>query len=295
MEAGTGIEPVFTDLQSRNNVIEFNALDPKKVSDKPGTQDERDTRQNAVQTCEAEYLRRAERARPLQNWSSNRWGWKRAIRRDAYLSDAAKLLAATLCDDFAHHETAVCNPSVETLAEALAKSERSIQRALAELKDGHWIAVAAVQGRGRKNEIRFLNGDGTVALTPSQKVTALSPKEPEKVTTVTLKGDKRVTPYNKDKPNKNQRACASREAEDPRQPHQRKVVHFGSHNLTAWNAWLAERGFKFAVEQLAPKASDRDGVGYDMPGRMPPAKYDKIGEVIADRYFGFLLGKLTDA
>ena len=43
MEAGTGIEPVFTDLQSNRLHSENSALDRKKYQDKPGTLREPDT------------------------------------------------------------------------------------------------------------------------------------------------------------------------------------------------------------------------------------------------------------
>ncbi|WP_246175229.1 hypothetical protein [Paracoccus limosus] len=43
MEAGTGIEPVFTDLQSNRLRSENSALDQKKYQDKPGTPREPDT------------------------------------------------------------------------------------------------------------------------------------------------------------------------------------------------------------------------------------------------------------
>ena len=226
----------------------------------------------------------------VSNWSADRWNWKRAVRRDARLSDAAKVLAAALCDDFAHHETAFCNPLVETLAEALAKSTRSVQRALAELKDAMWVAVAEVKGRGRKNEISFLKGDGTVAFIPSEKVTRLSPKEPEKVTAVAQKGDRSVTPCNKDKPTKNQKAREAEANEDPRQPHQRAVVPHGSHHLADWNAWLASNGFSITVEQIAPKTSDAKSIGFDMPTRVPP-EAGSIPERIACRYVNYLLRK----
>ena len=43
MEAGTGIEPVFTDLQSRSFSPKNNTINLKKYHDKTGTPHERDT------------------------------------------------------------------------------------------------------------------------------------------------------------------------------------------------------------------------------------------------------------
>lgn len=135
----------------------------------------------------------------MRDWNRERWHWKRAVRKDTRLSDAAKLLAVALCDDFAHHETAFCNPEVGTIAEALGKSDRSVQRAIQELRKAEWIVVQYARGRGRSSQISFKKGDGTVEFEASKKVTSMASNDLEKVTTVAQKGDNRVTPYNEPK------------------------------------------------------------------------------------------------
>jgi len=169
-------------------------------------------------------------ARRHVQWSDTRWAWKRGVRQDASLSDAAKVLAAALCDDWANHESGFCNPSVATLAKSLGKAERSIQRAIAALKAAGWLDTV-VRGRGDRggngkgdqgSEFVFLMAQPQAPETVSEaagndaeKVTPLAPfrdkGDTQRVTLVTVKGDNRVvppcTPY-KDKPTLNQGARA---------------------------------------------------------------------------------------
>lgn len=152
-------------------------------------------------------------ARRSVSWSDTRWDWKRGVRQDDRLPDAAKVLAAALCDDWANHNTGFCNPSVATLARALGKAERSVQRSIAALKAAGWLETV-VRGRGDRgghgkgeqgSEFVFLMADPRATEVPVQtaetaieKVTELSPfrekGDTERVTPVTVKGDIRVIP-----------------------------------------------------------------------------------------------------
>ena len=102
---------------------------------------------------------------PVSDWKTGRFKWLSAVRRDGRLSDAAQLLAVALTLDFAHHETAFCNPSIGRLSDHLRKCERTVQRAMLELRTAHWISVSQATGRGNKNsEVTFLIGDGFAKL-----------------------------------------------------------------------------------------------------------------------------------
>ncbi|QDY70011.1 helix-turn-helix domain-containing protein [Qingshengfaniella alkalisoli] len=151
------------------------------------------------------------------NWNKHRWNWKRAVKRDPRLSDAAKLLAVSLVDDFANHQTARCTMRIETLAECHGKSKRSIQRALSELRNLSWIEVNHRRGPGAKSKIVFLDGDGIVPVSSPEKVAELAAYRENKTTDVSFYGnekatdmtqidDNRVTPYIE--PNKNQNGYA---------------------------------------------------------------------------------------
>lgn len=183
-------------------------------------------------------------ARAVADWKADRFLWNRLVRKDARVSDAAKLVATALCYDFAHHETGFCNPSVETIANAVGKSPRAVQRALAELRSLSWITIRHGHGRGNRNEILFMEGDGSLTFRASEKVTRMADHRPEKVTAVAAKGARSVatpcTPY-KDKPLQKPKARETSSGIDATErpyPHLADVAAPGSDREAEWDAWL---------------------------------------------------------
>jgi hypothetical protein len=226
----------------------------------------------------------------ITDWKTDRFQWNRLIRKDDRLSDAAKLLATALCYDFAHHETGFCNPSVDTIADAVGKSPRAVQRALAELRGLSWITIRHGHGRGNRNEILFLKGDGTVAFKPSEKVTRMADHRHEKVTPVATKGDRSVappcTPY-KDKPNSNQKAGAQtfrvEQTERP-SPHCVSVAEDGGHAHGEWDDWLGKRGLPSLREMGRKSSMAGKKPGWDVPFCRPPNPDDPIATNIAVKF-----------
>ena len=115
------------------------------------------------------------------NWKLTRNDWKRSIRRDVSLSYPARMVAWSLCDDYANHETGFCNPKVETLAHASGVSLRACQRALAELRAAGLISIEYAEGRGDRSEISFMSGLGKHALKASERVTYMASRDTENV------------------------------------------------------------------------------------------------------------------
>lgn len=76
-----------------------------------------------------------------------------AINQDRELSNAAKVIAATLVCHFHNTVTGRCFPTLEQLAEAAAMCRRSVCAAVKELKRTGWIRGKFGGGRGRANEI----------------------------------------------------------------------------------------------------------------------------------------------
>lgn len=227
---------------------------------------------------------------PVTDWKSDRFQWNRLIRRDDRLSDPAKLLATALCYDFAHHETGFCNPSVETIADAVGKSPRAVQRALAELRGLSWIAVRHGHGRGNRNEILFMKGDGSVAFKASEKVTRMADHRSEKVTLAASKGDRSVatpcTPY-KDKPIQKPKGRATGTRIDATErpfPHLADVAEMGSDREEDWDVWLAERNLPSLSEQ-GRLSSNAKGRGWDVPYCRPPSPDDPHTNRIALSFF----------
>lgn len=242
-------------------------------------------------------------ARRVVSWRDTRWDWKRGVREDARLTDAAKVLAAALCDDWANCDTGFCNPSIKTLASALGKSERSIQRSIAALKDAGWVDTI-VRGRGDRggrggergeqgSEFVFLiAGESTAAKTDnrpvhsSEKVTQLAPfkarVDAQRVTPVTVKGDIRVappcTPY-KDKPNSNQ------SARDPAAAPCRLMhpISIGGADAENWQGWLRGRGHP-DLAALSVRAEYAGDEVWLVPLRRPPVAGDEIERRIVQRW-----------
>ncbi len=237
----------------------------------------------------------------VSGWKNSRWAWKDAVCRAADLTDGAKLLAVRIVDSFAHHETAFCNPSIETMAEALGKSGRSIQRALVELQAAGWIRVDHAKGRGRTSKISFLTGPCATAFdgpekvtrlaarhadqqetqtenlperetdgeeTRQEKVTAASPFPSEKVTTLAKKGDSRVTPILKPKNNQNSRAVATEALSRPA-PHLRKFVAVGSDFAAEWDKYHDAKGFQ-PLAVIGLRVMNEGVACYDLPFNRPP-------------------------
>lgn len=231
-------------------------------------------------------------ANPVTDWGNSRWAWKKAVRSDSRLSDAAKVLAAALCDDFAHHETGFCNPHVGTLATALAKSDRAIQRALAELRKVGWIDTLQHPGRGKTSQILFLKGDGAVAFCPPEKVTHLSSYRAERVTPVAVKGDRSVappcTPY-KDKPKLNQKAGATARPA----PNCVKVIVPDSAEEGLWNDWL-ERHRLPSLALMGVRSSNSAGRGWDAPFPVPPNDDDALEYRITMKWANWAASRMVE-
>ena len=243
---------------------------------------------------------------PVSDWKSGRFKWLSAVRRDDRLSDAAQLLAVALTLDFAHHETAFCNPSIGTLSKHLRKCERTVQRAMLELRKALWINVWQATGRGNQNSrVTFLHGDGlakvkgknnvvNLSLGASESPTNSSDQEAESPTNLSSKPDKFVQPlYNKDKPvlNHSAGACARETAptgvcdqvERP-SPQCRKVAVENGEDEAEWNGWLSKRGFP-TLRELGRRSSNAQGRGWDVPFRRPPSTDEKIAQSIAMKFF----------
>ncbi len=229
-------------------------------------------------------------------WKLARWEWKNAVCEDRNLSDAAKLLACRLCDRFAHHETAFCNPTVQTLADALGKSVRSVQTALAELRGAQWIVIQYAKGRGKSSEISFLSGHGKAALIVSEKVKSLPTVGTEgvqksapltmtddrrRVQTSVKKGASGGTPFFK-KEKDNQTTRKSGGDEPPEPPAYTGIlfkIDRGSHNEASLNGYLTD-GWGVDLTQL----DRRHGDGWAVPCKVPPRDDDRTERVIFGRW-----------
>lgn len=301
-----GKHPSFVHGQiSTGYAPSVNPSDPPGAKENPGAlAGATGANSKAHESADESYARRASIARrkPLGNWNRQRWAWKRAVKRDARLSKTAKLVAITLCDDFAHHETARCNPFVATLGEATGDPERTVRRALAEIEAAGWIARHKGRGRGRPSEITFTADRTAGAIIPDnvEELAAYRPTDTENP------HSERVPPVagqdtrrrNSDRPDaarkpvtsgrshiepKRTKDAGAREAGPRRPVPWSRVVPFGSDGEREWQAWLVEKGLPPLAEigRAMPE-------GWDMSRAWPPSAGDEAGTADALRFVSWL-------
>ncbi|MGA0541045.1 helix-turn-helix domain-containing protein [Neotabrizicola sp. VNH66] len=255
-------------------------------------------------------------------WSKVRWGWKRAVKRDARLSKTAKLIAVTLVDEFANHANGRCNPFIATLGEATGDPERTVQRALGDLEACGWIIRSKGNGRGRPSSITFTSDSAKGAIAPPN-VSEITARHTDNRGADMSKGVPSVAPVrgayrvpetaqkgvtgggSHSEPRKNQKLRAyaqtpaggaskidripathtqlpSRIPERP-QLNLAAVAHHGSDRERVWDDWLRRRGFPKLVD-LGVKSSDAEGRGWEIPCRYPPTEHNAVESMMAHRW-----------
>ncbi|WP_310459358.1 helix-turn-helix domain-containing protein [Ruixingdingia sedimenti] len=255
-------------------------------------------------------------------WSKVRWGWKRAVKRDARLSKTAKLIAVTLVDEFANHANGRCNPFIATLGEATGDPERTVQRALGDLEACGWIIRSKGNGRGRPSSITFTADSAKGAVAPpnvseitarhtdnrdadmSKTVPPMAPirgayRVPETAQKGVTSGGSHSEPRKNQKVRAYARAPArgasppDRIAAAPAHPPNgmperprltlAAVAHLGSDRERVWDEWLRRRGFPTLAE-LGVKSSDAEGRGWEIPCRYPPTEHNAVESMMAHRW-----------
>ncbi|QFT81177.1 hypothetical protein FIU89_11205 [Roseovarius sp. THAF27] len=89
-------------------------------------------------------------------WKHQRFSWLEGVRRDADLSDRAKLTAHVLALDFTNAQTMRCDPSFRQIAEILGRSQDTAKRAVRELIEAGWLTRDGGLGRGNNTNYGFL-------------------------------------------------------------------------------------------------------------------------------------------
>lgn len=237
----------------------------------------------------------------MDNWTKDRWAWKRAAIADKLLSAPAKILARALVDNWANGKTGFCNPKVQTMADALGKDVRSIQRALASLENNGWITVRH-QGRAKSSVITFVfivaesatSDDVTYLahtgadshlneadLADQKGDSSVTNSGTERVTEHVEKGDSSVTPSFRE-PMCEPKAHAH-EAHAQGRPSLFKGhlvrIEEGSFQEADWNGYLRRLGLA-GLDQLALA---HEGF-YLVPFTTPPWLGDEIGNRIAQKW-----------
>lgn len=212
---------------------------------------------------------------------------------DGELTPLARLVACSLAQGFANHETAECRPGLAALMKAVAASRSTVLRALNDLTLRGWIERRGGEAPGRAATYAFRSPSDQRA----ERVSNMTPERvptvtPERVSSVDATGvipeKSPCTPY-KDKPHMNQKA----------QPHPRAalrplpqpqcmttIIEPGSLAAERWDAWLVAEGFK-----PLDRIGHREGAGWRMPVTVAPSKGEAIPYSIALRWAGWLRSK----
>ncbi|MBV7408190.1 helix-turn-helix domain-containing protein [Maritimibacter sp. DP1N21-5] len=162
-------------------------------------------------------------------WDRARWVWLESVRRDASINATARLVAHVLALDFANYNTLQCDPSNGDLADILGVSEDTVRRAIADLRDAHWIARVRGNGRRNKSNYGFLTSAKVVTLKGGKfagKRGADTPpfKGSERVANLREKGSKFAGAYNKAKPYKNHKGATGVETPAPKRSENPAVI-----------------------------------------------------------------------
>lgn len=232
-------------------------------------------------------------ARP-GGWAKERWNWIGAVMADGSLTMAARLVAVSLAQGFANHETAECRPGLAALMTAVAASRATVLRALADLQSHGWIERRGGNAPGKVAAYVFRNpGEAPEQVSPvrPEQVSSARPEQvsslrPEQVSSVSGTGLNPATPpippY-KDQPQLNHKyarqnppsaRAAIRGLEMP-QCATRLVVP-GSAEAERWDDWLARAGFP-ALDRIGRQRNGR----WLMPISTAPDPGDEIPYRIA--------------
>lgn len=209
-----------------------------------------------------------------------RFKWSKAVRRSD-VNSTAKTLADTLALDFANSKTGQLNPSRATLARSINKSEATVKRALATLRDAGWLAcIDDRTGRNRTASYRLLMPGHAAGNThtPTANAGQKGPATQKQsgVRSGRNAGQSRNVHIRK-KHNIEQKARAS--DPDVRPDTSGILVGPQSHGERAWERFLEEHGWPSLAE-----LDVRNGVDWVMPFSLPPAPDNDLQIRITEQF-----------
>jgi hypothetical protein len=217
-------------------------------------------------------------------WAKERWVWIGAVMADGSLTMAARLVAVSLAQGFANHETAECRPGLAALMRAVSASRATVVRAMSDLHAKGWIERRGGNAPGKLATYAFRNPSH-----PREQCSSVTPEQCSSVVPTVLNPEKSpCTPY-KDKPHMNQKAHPNPRAAlrpQPMPPCMTTIVEPGSLAAERWNEWLAAEGFP-PLERIGHKVEG----GWRMPVTVAPTKGEAIPHGIARRWAGWLRSK----
>ena len=205
--------------------------------------------------------------------------WLQQLSCDAELSDCAKCVALHLATTYMNGHTGKAWPSYQTLATALGKSVKTIQRAIKELESRAWLEVRRGNGVGHNTEYcpsRASIIRASAAREKTDKVVPLRPAKggqdcPGRRSDVSAKGGQNCPPnLYKEKINNPRPPALAREQAPAGSPRPRlTVLKSQVQQLAAWEDWLHREGLP-PIARLCAETFSSQGPAYHLPKRWPP-------------------------
>ncbi|WP_068311252.1 helix-turn-helix domain-containing protein [Polycladidibacter hongkongensis] len=209
--------------------------------------------------------------------------WLEQLLCDPDLSPFAKCLGALIVTRYINGHTEEAWPSYKTLADALNKSVKTIQRAIRELEQHEWFKVA--RGNGCTNSTRYRPTEKTIlaaceAREKTGKVVPLPAKEAgqnclKTRSNLSREHGQKCPPNKENKPNKN--LSARKDAPPPNERRRAIPALFIKLNeqwkIDQWRFWLEQNGLP-PLEELNISETRNGLHGYVLPSNCPPSSDD---------------------
>lgn len=211
---------------------------------------------------------------------------------DGELSPLSRLVACSLAQGFANHETAECRPGLAALMKAVAASRATVLRALNDLQIRGWVERRGGNAPGKSATYAFREPGARREQVSDLRPVQVSDLRPEQVSDLSGTGlnfeTPPCTPY-KDKPHMNHRAHTHPRAAIRGLPMPQcltTIIPPDSVSAGRWDEWLEGEG----LQPLAKIGHRVDG-GWLMPVTVAPTKGEEIPHGIALRWANWLRSK----
>lgn len=222
--------------------------------------------------------------------------WLEQLSCDAVLSDSAKCVALHIITRYVNGHTEEAWPSYQTIADAIGKSVKTIQRAIHDLELGGWFDV--VRGNGSRVSTRYRPSEASIILAceareKTDKIVTLHPQKggqncPQRQSKMSSKGGQKCHPNLENLKNKkiNGREGTAPPVERRRAIPALFVAEHETEKLDRWREWFLEMELP-ALEQVA-KGEQRGGkAGFIFPCYYPPSSDYKERNQSLLEYFQF--------
>ena len=124
-------------------------------------------------------------------WAKVRWNWIGAVMAAPGLSPTTKLVAITMAQGFANHETAECRPGLAALMAATSAARRTVLLALHDLQLAGWLVRQGGNAPGKVASYVFRFPGHAPEQVQADAPEQVQADAPEQVQETTATGDRK--------------------------------------------------------------------------------------------------------